>query len=326
MKKDKIKNAHFVAFHKTMKKYVNNAGMADIKGSDSDIKKAKRRFSQSELYNELFSIQLQGTSQEEGGISDAQICRWLNGKEGVPNGILSYVFNDQEGCRCHYCKVFEKYVDEKDIFRTAEAETKLAEEMYSLKADWGIGLFSMAQGNNLWDILAETLVTSLICDHALNSVKLEISLQRYLLEQVDFCRRKNIEFKMPYVLSVLFQNDHSLLVNTLNKLEKGLGRKWSSSIAKYINHEHSQTYEEVCLEENGLLNYARILSFLNGKDEADELELCSALVSYPGPSNTLKQLKATLCKYGYNDYGRWRKLLLQIHDSFQNTTTDYFGI
>lgn len=315
-----MKNKYFVIFNKTMKKYVNNSE----KVNEKENNKVKKRFSQYELYNKLFTIHLKETSKEDKGISEAQISKWVNGKEAIPNLILSHVFHDTMECRCHYSRTFEKYVDEINVFKSMEAEKKLAEEMCQLKMDWGIDLFLVIQDNNLWDILADILATALICDYALHTVDLEIGLKQYLLEMVKFCKGKNTAFKTPFLLSALFQTNHSLLWYTFNKLEKDLGAKWASLIKKYVNSEHSQTFEEINLNEINLLNYARIHSCLNNKTEMDELELCCVIINYPGSSNTLKQLKNVLYKHGYNDYENWRKLLLQNAKELNETSINYF--
>ncbi len=318
-----MKNAYFVLFHRIMKKYVNDMGMAGETENDNKNNNGRKKFSQYELYNDLFKVQLKETPREDKGIDEGQLSKWTNGKENVPKGMLTYVFYNMEECRCYYSGVFEKYVDENNIFRTMETEKKLAEEMCQLKIDWGINLSSVTQDNNLWDILADLLVTALVCEYALHAVGLEIGLKQYLLAMLKFCKEKNVAFKTPFLLSALFQTDRSLLRYTLNKLEKGLGERWGNLLKQYVNAEHSQTFEVVNLDDITLLNYAKIRSCLNNKDEMDELEFCCAIVNYPDSSNTLQQLKNTLCKYGYNDYENWRKLLLQNEEELQGTTVDY---
>lgn len=316
-----MKNAYFVMFHKTMKKYINSAGKEG--NNNNPEENPVKRFSQCRLYNDLFEIQQKETAMEDGGISEAQICRWTSGKEAIPKWILSQPYYDTNGCKSNYSSVFEKYIDEINIFQYMEAEKKLAEEMCQLKMDWGISFACVTPDDNLWDILADTLVTALVCEYALNTVRLETGLKQSLAEMLKLCREKNVEFKTPFLLSVLFQESNSLLPYTLDKLEGGLGARWGSRIEKYISAEHSQTFKEIHLDDSKLLNYAKIRSCLNNKTELDELEFCCAIIDAPGSSNTLEKLKSKLCKYGYDNYKNWRELLLKRRKELQETSDDY---
>lgn len=320
-----MKNPYFVMFHKTMKKYINYSKKENENKNNTIEKNGERKgFRQCQLYNELFEIHQKETVREDGGIGEAQVSRWIGGRESIPGWILTPNFHDIKGCSCHYSGVFEKYIDEINIFGSMETERKLAEEMYRLKVGWGINLSSVTKDDNLWDILAELLATALVCDYAQNTVSLEMGLEQHLLRMVKFCKEKDVAFKTPFLLSALFRTDRSLLPFTLNRLEKGLGAKWRKQIKKYMDAEHSQTFEEINLDESELLNYAKIRSCLNNKTVMDELEFCCAIVGFPGSSNTLEQLKNMLCEYGYDDYGKWRELLRQNMKMLGGTSINYW--
>lgn len=333
-------NDYLILFHNTVKASANKVNKADA------VEK-HLVFSQEDLYNRLFAWQSETYGTGDIKISGAQISRWLNGKEAVPEWIAVNSVADREECRDQYGRVFREYV-EKWLFQSSEKEARLMEELLNLLEEWRPRLFdgdgsgkgeagvgsgggeAAAESGDLADILAMALTTALAFDYSLRKNTLSPPLSEKLQKNVDFCRDHNFAFKTPYILAVLLENSGSLLWRALNKASadsrtKGLvggGDIFGGLIRNYREClQHGDAYEEVDLDKEKLLVAARALSYQEGKCYGDEFDLCCSLWHFQ--SGAISQMQPFAGKW-WSSYETWKQLLTDCQKNSPETSDLYF--
>lgn len=302
-------NHYFKLFHETMKVFAYKA-----RGTNEDI--GNMVFRQKTIYNSLFYWQAEECGAEKKVWDDIQISRWVTGKEVVPQWIVSHIISDRLYCIDKYSAIFKKFTND-GLFQSGEIEAQLTANLLELLNDWQL-VDDYPNKCELWEALAITFTAALIFDYALSKNKLDTKLNSKLQTVIELCKTNNAEFKTPHIISVLMEDNQSLLWRTLNAIspnewkdEHKFGNKFGAGILNYRNsEEHSNPYKEVELDKEKLLVLARVLSFLNGKFITDEFDVCYAIRRFH--SKSLAQLESIMgeCEY-WKDDNKWCTKLLE---------------
>ena len=322
-------NRYFILLHKKIVEFASTTrGLGDMGQFMS--------FTQAEFYRSLFSWQaeISDVKSKAQGLDDSQISRWLNGKEAIPEWIASLAVHNIERCYQEYIKIFSSFID-RSLFQSQIIEEQLQSCILSLLNNWNFAFLGMSETRDLQEILAIALTTALIADFSLKTNQLDSELQSKLLKTVQLCKEHNVAFKTPYILSVIMEDNESLLWRTLNSISPGEGNRFGEGVLHYRNStKHSNSYEEVYLDQETLLVQARILSCAFGKQVTDELDLCYALQSFHSATTTTLQSivgeyweHPGLIDLTKNTKDKWRQKLedcQKLEQQKQHTSTLHF--
>ena len=290
---------YFVAFHNAFKSCISQIG------NDS-------------FYNDLFTWAYSGDRIDPG-----QIGHWICGDEDLPQHLLLPAINNIEATINRYEAVFSDIIFDKYNFN-GQIVDLLDDNMKKLLKAYPIPLFRTEENEYL--TVSYAFVTALVYDGLSSRDKyIETRIRKEFNASIKQCRRDNKMFCTPYLLSILLDDRHPLLVLALNCIQSDLGCKWQQIIRDYIAKPEHKPYTATSLNEQELLFYAKLLAFNDHQVDpkhsvaATESDICRAIVQCKD-SKTILKLKSEMRDYA-KDYSAWDSLIAECRLKLDRTTT-----
>lgn len=235
---------------------------------------------QYEFYNELFNW-----AYPDGGVPEAYVSRWCNGRKSVSEVISGPAAKEPEEFN-RYRVLWKKLLERKYI-RCSDALMDALRN--AIKKDAFQKKKRLPKAEH--EVLAWALIQALENDYIKDNVPIDPALLGAFQQADKFCREANIPLNAPYILNILLETPHSPLLQALNKLRPGFGGQYSGSMKKYVERaNHSGRYEGWEVIQSEFLFYAQKTVFLRKEEgkTVEEIDIVEGLLM--SSSNTVDTL------------------------------------
>ena len=286
------------------------------------LKHCVPQLSNDSIYNDLFSW-----SYPDNGdgfrINIGQIGRWISGDEDLPQHLLQPAMNDIDTTIELYDNIFRKMIYQNSELTSTTIDL-INESMFQLLKTYPVSLFCIT--DMPYKLVSYAFVTALVYDAlSKEDMCIETRIRREIRNCIRQCKESNKEFTSPYLLNILLDDRHLLLMNALNTLRSGLGDEWKEKIRAYVTKPDHKAFIDTSLNNQELLFYAKLLAFsnhranLNRPVTATEVEICRAIVRCRNTKTVLK-LQSEIRKY-VEDNNAWDDLVENCRQKAEQTTT-----